>query len=76
MNINANQETINHAAASCASHLAKWFGDADEAAKALQEDPVGMVAIAMEAFMKDQRRMTSAALTRPDALSRLVLDLI
>lgn len=59
-----NTNTHNEMAASCARHLARMFGSAEDAAKALEQDPVAMVAIAVDAHMETMRTLTNAALTR------------
>lgn len=59
-----NTDTYNEMAVSCARHLARMFGSVEDAAKALEEDPVAMVAIAIDAHMETMRTLTIAALTR------------
>lgn len=70
-NINAYHEM----AASCARHLARMFGSAEDAAKALEDDPVSMVAIAIDAHMETMRTLTIAALTR-GGFSEQVLGMV
>lgn len=70
-----NTDTYNEMAASCARHLASMFGSADDAAKALEQDPVSMVAIAIDAHMDTMRTLTIAALTRR-GFSEQVLSMV
>ena len=74
--MNTTNETMEYAAMSCARKLADWFGDADKAAQALKDDPVAMVAIALESVRKDMRSMTNAALRKPEAFSRALLEML
>lgn len=59
-----NTNTYNEMAASCARHLARMFGSAEDAVKALEDSPIDMVAIAIDAHMETMRTLTIAALTR------------
>lgn len=59
-----NTDTYHEMAASCARHLARMFGSAEDAAKALEQDPTAMVSIAIDAHMETMRKLTNAALTR------------
>lgn len=70
-----NTDTYNEMAASCARHLARMFGSAEDAAKALEQDPTAMVAIAIDAHMETMRKLTNAALTRGD-FSAQVLGMV
>lgn len=70
-----NTDTYHEMAASCARHLARMFGSAEDAAKALEQDPQAMVAIAIDAHMETMRTLTIAALTRGD-FSAQVLGMV
>lgn len=70
-----NATTYHEMAASCARHLARMFGSAEDAAKALEQDPTAMVAIAIDAHMETMRKLTSAALTRK-GFSEQILSMV
>lgn len=65
--------SYDEAAESCARHLARMFGSEAEAARALQEDPVTMVGIALDAHMKAMRKMAVQAHMNQSAFARQVL---
>lgn len=73
---NAKQETVEHAALSCANNLAKLFGSVEAAIEAITQDPEGMAEIAMAAFIKQQRAMTLAVHMNPQPFAKLVLNKI
>ena len=68
--------TYEEAARSCARQLAAMFGSEADAAKALKEDPVAMVAIAMDAHMQSMRKMAVKAHMNKSAFAGQVLNAI
>lgn len=71
-----NTDTYHEMAASCARHIARMFGSAEDAAKALEQDPTAMVAIAIDVHMETMRKMTNAALTHRSALNAQILGMV
>lgn len=72
----ASSETVNEAAEACARRLAKWFGGAEEAAAAMEADPIAMMEIALVDFMKERRALTLKVHMNPRPFTRLCAELI
>ena len=71
-----SEQTVNDAAESCARRLAKWFGGAEEAAAAMEADPIAMMEIALADFMKAQRALALKVHMNPRPFARECAELL
>ena len=71
-----SEQTVNDAAESCVRRLAKWFGGAEEAAAAMEADPIAMMEIALADFMKAQRALTLKVHMNPRPFARQCAELL
>lgn len=74
--IDASPEVIEEAALACARKLAEWFGGAEEAIKALEDDPIAMVAIALQDRMDTMKKMAIKAHSNPTEFAMAVLPMV
>ena len=72
----ASEETVNAAAEACARRLAKWLGGAEEAAAAMEADPLAMMEIALADHMKTRRALTLKVHMNPRPFALQCAELI